>query len=125
MNCEQREVATLLGFDDLGIAISDPARLAFEYCAGVPRPPTFVPPMLAWDCPVCGQTVVDQGLPTARPNASAGTARVRRLDRRCHSMERQDRKGATDEQTARGSRTPNLAAASGSAAHIARRGVAG
>ena len=58
-----RDLATLLGLDSetLGTPIADKAELAFAYCAGLPRAPTFVWPSLIWGCRSCGEMVVDLG----------------------------------------------------------------
>jgi hypothetical protein len=63
-----RAIAVLLGLDQV-TDIIDPAMLAFDYCAGLPTAPTFAPPRVCWDCPSCGQTVVDLG-PTVCPASS-------------------------------------------------------
>lgn len=63
-----RAIAVLLGLDQV-TDIIDPASLAFDYCAGLPTAPTFAPPRVCWNCPSCGQTVVDLG-PTADPASS-------------------------------------------------------
>jgi len=64
-----RDLAALLGLDSesLGTPIADDAELAFAYCAGLPRAPTFVRPSLIWGCRSCGHTVVDLG-PDVRGN---------------------------------------------------------
>jgi hypothetical protein len=49
-----RAVASLLGLDDLPCYVADPAKLAFDYCAGVALAPAFAPPRFCWDCPACG-----------------------------------------------------------------------
>ena len=54
-------IASLLGLDALPCHVDDPARLAFDYCAGLARPPEFDRPRFLWDCPSCGQTVADHG----------------------------------------------------------------
>jgi hypothetical protein len=58
-----RDLAALLGLDSesLGTPIADAAELAFAYCAGLPRAPTFTRPSLIWECRSCGEMVVDQG----------------------------------------------------------------
>jgi hypothetical protein len=58
-----REVAGFLGLDgeSLGVAIADPARLGFDYCAGLPAAPVFALPSFRWECRACGQTVTDRG----------------------------------------------------------------
>jgi uncharacterized Zn finger protein (UPF0148 family) len=60
-----RAIAVLLGLDQV-TGIVDPAVMAFDYCAGLPTAPTFALPRVCWDCPSCGQTVVDLG-PTVCP----------------------------------------------------------
>ena len=54
-------VASLLGLDALPCHVNDPSRLAFDYCAGLARPPEFDRPRFLWDCPACGQTIADHG----------------------------------------------------------------
>ena len=55
-------IASLLGFDSLPDGgVADPARLAFDYAAGLPRPPAFAPAQLAWVCPECAEVVGDTG----------------------------------------------------------------
>jgi hypothetical protein len=62
-------IASLLGLDDLPCDVADPARLAFDYCAGLARPPEFDRPRFLWDCPACGQTIADHG-PAGSPARS-------------------------------------------------------
>jgi hypothetical protein len=62
-------IASLLGLDALPCHIDDPARLAFDYCAGLPRPPEFDQPRFLWDCPACEQTIADHG-PASSPARS-------------------------------------------------------
>ena len=54
-------IASLLGLDELPCHVTEPARLAFGYCAGLARPPEFDQPRFLWDCPACGQTITDHG----------------------------------------------------------------
>lgn len=54
-------IASLLGLDALPCHVEDPARLAFDYCAGLARAPEFDRPRFVWDCPACGQTIADHG----------------------------------------------------------------
>ena len=62
-------LASLLGLDALPCHVDDPARLAFDYCAGLARPPEFDRPRFLWDCPACGHTVADHG-PAGSPARS-------------------------------------------------------
>jgi hypothetical protein len=62
-------IASLLGLDALPCHVDDPARLAFDYCAGLARPPEFERPRFLWDCPACGQTIADHE-PTDSPACS-------------------------------------------------------
>lgn len=62
-------VASLLGLDALPCHVDHPARLAFDYCAGLALPPEFDRPRFLWDCPACGQTVADHG-PASSPARS-------------------------------------------------------
>jgi hypothetical protein len=52
-------VAPLLGLDALPCHVDDPARLAFDYCAGLARPPEFDQPGSYGICPACGHTIAD------------------------------------------------------------------
>jgi hypothetical protein len=72
-----RELAPVLGLDgeSLGVSITDPARLAFDYCAGLPAPPVFARPSLVWQCRSCGGTVTDHG-----PDVQAGEAELGHAD---------------------------------------------
>jgi len=55
-------IASLLGFDQLPDGgVADPALLAFDYAAGLPRPPLFAAPRLVWVCSACKETVSDRG----------------------------------------------------------------
>jgi hypothetical protein len=54
-------IASLLGLDALPCHVDDPARLAFDYCAGLARPLEFDRARFLWDCPACGQTIADHG----------------------------------------------------------------
>ena len=58
-----RDLARLLGLDSesLGVPIADESELAFAYCAGLPRAPTFARPSLIWECRSCGEAIVDLG----------------------------------------------------------------
>jgi hypothetical protein len=61
-------IASLLGFDSLpNGGVADPALLAFDYAAGLPRPPLFAAPQFLWECSECKETVSDGG-----PEGSAG-----------------------------------------------------
>lgn len=62
-------IASLLGLDALPCPVDDPARLAFDYCAGLARPPEFGRPRFLWHCASCGQTVADHG-PADSPTGS-------------------------------------------------------
>ena len=62
-------IASLLGLDALPCHVDDPARIAFDYCAGLALPPEFDRPRFVWDCPACGQTVADHG-PAGSPARS-------------------------------------------------------
>jgi len=62
-------IASLLGLDALPCHMEDPAGLAFDYCAGLARPPEFDQPRFLWDCPACGHTIADHG-PTESPARS-------------------------------------------------------
>ena len=62
-------VASLLSLDALPCHVADPAALAFDYVAGLPVAPTFAAPRFCWDCPSCGQTVIDLG-PACSPARS-------------------------------------------------------
>ena len=63
-------IASILGFDSLPDGgVADPALLAFDYAAGLPRPPLFTAPQFVWVCSECKETVSDAG-----PDASAGMA---------------------------------------------------
>jgi hypothetical protein len=62
-------IARLLGLDDLPCTVADPAALAFDYCAGLARPPAFTRPRFVWACPACGQTIADYG-PAGSPASS-------------------------------------------------------
>ena len=60
-------IASLLGFDQLPDGgVADPAVLAFDYAAGLPRPPLLAAPQFVWVCSECKETVSD-----ARPEAAA------------------------------------------------------
>jgi hypothetical protein len=54
--------------------VDDPARLAFDYCAGLARPPEFDQPRFLWDCPACGQTVADHGSASSPARSQQGHA---------------------------------------------------
>ena len=69
------QVASLLGLDALPCAVADPAGLAFDYVAGLPRSPWFGRPRFAWDCPQCGQTVIDYGPAGSPADSQHGHAR--------------------------------------------------
>jgi hypothetical protein len=63
-----QSIASLLGFDSLPDGgVANPALLAFDYAAGLPRPPLFAAPQFVWLCAECKETVNDGG-----PEASAG-----------------------------------------------------
>jgi hypothetical protein len=63
-------IASLLGFDSLPDGgVVNPARLAFDYAAGLPRPPLFGPPQFVWVCPDCAEVVGDTG-PVGSPRQS-------------------------------------------------------
>lgn len=84
-------IAALLGLDDLPCAVADPAALAFDYCAGLARPPAFARPRFLWDCPACGQTIADH-----RPAGSPACSQqghpdgCERLAAACAAWERRD-----------------------------------
>jgi hypothetical protein len=54
-------IASLLGLDALPCHVDDPASLAFDYCAGLARPPEFDRPRFLWDCLACSQAIADHG----------------------------------------------------------------
>ena len=55
-------IASILGFDSLPDGgVDDPALLAFDYTAGLPRPPLFAAPEFVWLCSECKQTISDRG----------------------------------------------------------------
>jgi hypothetical protein len=55
-------IASLLGFDSLPDGgVADPGLLAFDYAAGLPRPPLFAAPQFVWVCSECKETVSDGG----------------------------------------------------------------
>jgi hypothetical protein len=63
-------IASLLGFDSLPDGgVVNPARLGFDYAAGLPRPPLFGPPQFVWVCPECAEVVGDTG-PVGSPRQS-------------------------------------------------------
>lgn len=77
-----RNLAALLGLDSesLGTPIADKAELAFAYCAGLPRAPTFARPSLIWECRSCGEMIVDLGPGVKGDEAEFGhAARCRRI----------------------------------------------
>jgi hypothetical protein len=67
-------IASLLGLDALPCHVDDPARLAFDYCAGLALPPEFDQPRFLWDCPACGHTVADHGPATSPARSQQGHA---------------------------------------------------
>jgi len=67
-------VATLLGFDNLPYAVQDPAALAFDYSAGLPRSPWFSRAVFAWDCHLCGQAIIDLGPGSSPADSQRGHA---------------------------------------------------
>jgi hypothetical protein len=55
-------IASLLGFDSLTDGgVANPALLAFDYAAGLPRPPQFAAPQFVWLCSECKETISDEG----------------------------------------------------------------
>jgi hypothetical protein len=55
-------IASLLGFDSLPDGgAANPALLAFDYAAGLPRPPLFATPQFVWLCTECKETVSEGG----------------------------------------------------------------
>jgi hypothetical protein len=62
-------VASLLGLAALPCHVENPARLAFDYCAGLTRPPEFDEPQFLWDCPACRHTIAGHG-PAGNPARS-------------------------------------------------------
>jgi hypothetical protein len=72
-----RDLAALLGLDSesLGTPIADQAELAFAYCAGLPRAPTFAPAVPHLAMPVVRG---DGCRPRARRQGRRGRTRARR-----------------------------------------------
>jgi hypothetical protein len=89
-----RDLAALLGLDSesLGTPIADQAELAFAYCAGLPRAPTFARPSLVWECRSCGEMVVDLGPDAKGAEAELGHA-ARCLRLTTHDVAGRDRGG--------------------------------
>jgi hypothetical protein len=89
-----RDLAALLGLDSesLGTPIADQAELAFAYCAGLPRAPTFARPSLIWQCRSCGEMVVDLGPDVKGDEAELGHA-ARCLRIATHDVAGRDRGG--------------------------------
>ena len=66
-------IASLLGFDALPDGgVADPPLLAFDYAAGLPRPPLLAAPQFVWLCSECKETVSDGGPDDSRTQTQRG-----------------------------------------------------